>query len=123
MIYICAMQEASDGRPMPGFTSTEWIVGVAPDSPGDVLVPTYLTAVFAPLVNDAIPIAVFLFDPEFRPEPVAAANAAMAAASPNMYAALKAFLAGNNRARELAEAAVLKAETIVTQTSATPVEG
>ena len=110
------MPETSDSRPVPSFTSTEWVVGVAPGAHSDRLVPVYLTAVFAPLVNDAIPIAVFPFDSEFRPEPVAAANAAMAAASPNMYAALKAYLAGNNRAREMAEAAIAKAETVVTQT-------
>lgn len=117
------MPQTSVDHSRPNFTSTEWVVGVAPGPHGDDLVPHYLTAVFAPLVNDLIPVAICPVDPEFMPAPVAAANAALAAASPNMYAALKAYLAGNNRARELAEAAVLKAETILTQTSSTPVEG
>lgn len=99
------------------FSTGEWIPDVAPDPVAGQFGPRPRTAVYSPADNDAIPVAVCPVDGEFRPAEVAAANAALISAAPDLFAAAKALLAGDNRAWEKAAAAVRKATTIEPQAS------
>lgn len=100
------------------FSTGEWIPDVAPEPGGDQFGPRPRTAVYSPADNDAIPVAVCPVDDDFRPAEVAAANAALISAAPDLFAVAKAVLAGDNRAWEKATAAVRKATTIEHQPSA-----
>ena len=76
------------------FSTGEWITDIAPGSDREPSAVQYRTAVYAPTDNDAVPVAVCPDLDDIHPAAVAAANAALISAAPELYAAVKAFMSG-----------------------------
>lgn len=94
------------------FSTGEWITDIAPGSGFEPSAVQYRTAVYSPTDNDAVPVAVCPDHDDIRPAAVAAANAALISAAPELYAAVRAFMSGDNRAWEKGLAALRKATAI-----------
>ena len=94
------------------FSTGEWITDIAPGSDFEPSAVQYRTAVYSPTDNDAVPVAVCPDLDDIRPAAVAAANAALISAAPELYAAVRAFMSGDNRAWEKGLAALRKATAI-----------